>query len=66
MQNNPKPRKHYGKSKWFGKVYLWRRGVTLERGLYVCDYAHDTDFHVIPVSKIFVPLEGEFAVESVE
>ena len=66
MQNKPEPRNHYGRSEWVGTVYLWRRGVTLERGLYVCDYAHDTHFHAIPVPKIFVPLEGEFAVESVE
>jgi AraC-like DNA-binding protein len=61
-----KPRNHYGRSEWVGKVYLWRRGVTLERGLYVCDYAHDTDFHTLPFPKIFVPLEGDFTLESVE
>lgn len=66
MQNKSEPRNHYGKSEWVGKVYLWRRGVTLECGLYVCDYAHDTDFHALPVPKIYVPLEGELAVESVE
>lgn len=66
MQNQPESRNHYGRAEWVGTVYLWRRGVTLECGLYVCDYAHDTDFHAIPVPKIFVPLDGEFTVESVE
>ncbi|MCA1623951.1 MAG: helix-turn-helix domain-containing protein [Acidobacteria bacterium] len=66
MQNKPEPRNLYGKAEWIGTVYLWRRGVTLERGLYVCDYAHDTDFHALPCPKLFVPLEGDFAVESYE
>jgi len=55
--------KYYNKPIWPGVVFLWQRMQLLEHGLYVCR-ARETDFHALPIPKIYAPVDGELWVES--
>lgn len=56
---------YYGRPIWLGTVFLWHRGILLERAMYVC-HAYATDVQAVPVPKVFIPIEGEFYVEAEE
>jgi AraC-like DNA-binding protein len=54
---------YYNKPVWYGVVFLWLRMLLLERGMYVCR-AQETDFHALPIPKVYAPVGGELWVET--
>jgi hypothetical protein len=54
---------YYNKPVWSGSVFFWQRKLLLERGMYVC-HAQETDFHALPIPKVYAPVDGELWVET--
>lgn len=56
---------YYGRPVWPGTVYLWHRGILIERAMYIC-HAYETGDQAVPIPKILIPIEGELSLEAEE